>query len=462
MTDETELIGRIILKGNIFKEVNYLLHEDLFDDIKNRLIYGAMKSIRDKNAHIDESSLISELTVLNQLNAVGVDYINDIKVGIKSTTNAELYAKNLVEKYGTRQCKALIKEFDRAIDKGGSIVDIADKYARQIIDASRTSNLGLTEISTLLNDEIDLNKKRIVDNLTGINDLDKAMMAYEKGLIVVTGKSGHGKTGLSANIFHHHFTQDKPCILFSAENSKRVQFVRPLSKIMNIHTQEFKSDRAAITIHESRVKEYKFAKELAASQHGKTYIIDGELTLQKIRHVVQVQKTKGVEVYAIDRLELFKEIRNAKNSIEAQSALINNLRALAVEEQVWLVIYAQMEKDSAKTKGMPTLNSIRGSGEMTTAATIYLTLWLPHKEFITTIEQVGMYIDDLGPWLKMEGTNEFGDSLKLAFFSIQKNTDGGSNIFIPCWWNENHSMFENIKREEVLINNLEELKDLPF
>lgn len=462
MTDETELIGRIILKGNIFKEVSYLLHDELFDDIKNRLIYGAFNSIRDKNAHIDESSLISELTVLNQLEAVGVDYINKIKVGIKSTTNAELYAKNLVEKYGTKQCKSLLKEFERAIDKGGSIVDIADKYARQIVEASRTSNLGLTEISTLLMAEIDTNKKRVVESLTGIRDLDAAMMASEKGLIVVTAKSGHGKTGFSSNIFHHHFTNNLPCVLFSAENSKRIQFVRPLSKMMNIHTQEFKSDRAAIIMHQQRSKEFLEVKEIAAQQHGKTYIIDGELTLQKIRHVVQVQKAKGVEVYAIDRIELFKEIRNAKSSIEAQSALINNLRALAVEEQVWLVIYAQMDKDSAKKKGIPLKDSIRGSGEMTTAASIYLTIWLPHKEFVQSIEEVQMYIDDAGDYLRMTGTNEEGDSLKLAFISIQKNTDGDSNIFIPCWWNENHSMFENIGKEPILINNLQELEDLPF
>lgn len=461
MNDETELIGRIILKGGLFKEVSYLLHDELFDDIKNRLIYGAFNSIRDKNAHIDESSLISELTVLNQLDAVGVDYINQIKVGIKSTTNAELYAKNLAEKYGTRQCKKLLEEFNKAIDKGGSIVDIADEYSRKIVEASRTSNLGLTEISTLLMAEIDTNKVRKIDNLTGITDLDDAMMAYDKGLIVVTAKSGHGKTGFSSNIFHHHFTRNEPCVLCSAENSKRIQFVRPLSKMMNIHTQDFKSDRAAITIHQDRAKEFLEVKELAAQQHGKTYIIDGELSLQKIRHIVQVQKAKGVEVYAIDRIELFKEIRAAKNTVDAQSALVNNLRALAVEEQVWLVIYAQMEKDSAKKKGIPLLGSIRGSGEMTTAATIYITIWLPHKEEIYSLEEVKMYIDDCGDYLKMTGTNEEGDSLKLAFISIQKNTDGHSNVFIPCWWNENHSMFENIKRADAKAD-AAELIDLPF
>jgi len=422
---ESNLLCGVINRPSVLSELESFISTDCFYEDFHKTIWKAIVNLNNEAKHID---IITVHTEANRLDP-----------SITMYQVAQITAKNSLFEKETIEFAKLIKEYDlkrkvqlasvKTLMRLMTNDDISDIMAESENSASDIMNSTVSNSTTLEIKEIiikaELELKDRIENKgaigikTGITGLDMMTGGLKPNeLIVIGARPGMGKTAVLLKFIKNASQNGLSTAIFSLEmDSTRLV------------------DR--MTIAESGVDAYKFrngfldnreiGEVLKANERLATMkmVIDDKPN-QSINYIRAVcrkrKKTKGLDLIAIDYLQLVSTSESKKGNREQEVAEISRgLKMLAKELKIPVILLCQLNREVDKRADKtPMMSDLRESGGIEQDADVIMFLLNQFKY-----------------------TESDEDKNKLAII-LAKQRDGAIGR-IECWTNDSLTQIRDIQ-----------------
>lgn len=185
-------------------------------------------------------------------------------------------------------------------------------------------------------------KNGITGITTGFYDLDYTIKGLNKGdLIILASRPAMGKTSLLLNIATNVAKQDKAVVVFNLEMSKEQCISSILSSQSKI--ERIKTNSGHLTNDEWK----KIATVIEELLNVKLYIDDTPaISIEEIKKkCIRLKQEKNIELVVIDYFQLISRYKYFKNTEQGISYISKELKKLARELDVPVIVTSQLSKD---------------------------------------------------------------------------------------------------------------------
>jgi len=381
---ERALLGAVMIKTTGLMDVADIVTPEMFYSEKHKIIYSAMLQLQKKHEPVDIVSLSTELKLTNSLESIGgVIYLSDILGSVPVSTNAEYYAKTIIDKYKLRN---LARAGEEIVELGFTDTSDTDKTIElatsKLLNMSGDTNREETDIRNIIsefdNTQEEFKAKQFGDNKLigiscGISKIDSAIDGLRPGHFwSIAGYTSSGKTQLLLNIINH-LIDKTPVTFFSLEMSKADIISRLLgietgigmTKIMrhefNDTTEVDKFTKARDRLIKSNLKIY-----------SKTNSLDGVI-LAMTRDILR-NKTK---VFAIDYIQLVRA--KGKSEYEQITEASQRLQTFARETGCTIIVLSQVSNEHAKDQNQE-VHGTKGGGSLPASVDLAIELFNEDKK----------------------------------------------------------------------------------
>lgn len=347
----------------------------------NRLIFDVMQSLYNRSMPIDLVTVSEELTLREQLAAVGgVEYLAYLASTLPTTANVRHYIE-IVQEAALR--RRLIHAAENIMDLGyapGAQKNVTDEAGRLIFDVLENQNQrGIIHIKDILPQvhdslaEIYQNQGQITGVPTGIAELDKTLFGLQKSdLVLIAARPAMGKTSFALNIATHAAVHaNVPIVIFSLEMSAVQLVSRIIASEMLIDSNHLRTGDLTDDDWE------KVAASLSKLGSAPIYINDStNVTISDIRAKCQRLKLeKGLGLIVIDYLQLMQGGRTESRQQEIAD-ISRSLKTLAIELNIPIVALSQLSRaPEQRSDHRPMLSDLRESGSIEQDADIVMFLY---------------------------------------------------------------------------------------
>ena len=363
-------------------------------------IYTAMDTVYRKGLRIDLVSVTEELDTMGALSMCGgVDYIVTLTNFQVSSANYKHYSK-IVKKDSMLRALATAAAEIAELCYSGDADDKALVYAEQVITSVSERNginamTHFSEASAMAMDEMN---ERMLNPLgkrglqTGFKELNRLLGGgLSKGdLIIIAARPGQGKTSIGMNIIQQVATahlgydknvpkRDEPavCAVFSLEMPKEQLAMRMLCSMAKVSLSSAKN---------GEIKDpnawNSFSGANAAINKSKLFIDDMANTtpaeiLSKCRRLIREQGK--LDLVMVDYLTLMTSgKRNVENRQQDVSEISRQMKLIAKEMRVPILLLSQLSRESEKAKRRPQMSDLRESGAIEQDADIIAFIYRPN------------------------------------------------------------------------------------
>jgi replicative DNA helicase len=301
-----------------------------------------------------------------------------------SPSSIESYAKIIAEKYMVRQLMFASNEIFNLAGAGTeepqNLLDFAEAKIYNI--RSEKDIIGLTPIRPIVLEKVK-ELSEIADDpqayesryiATSFEMLDKKIFGFAPAdLIIVAGRPGTGKTTFAINVAVKVAKKyrGKKVAVFSFEMSRHQLVERILASEARVTTDQMRKGE----IDRGGWKNISDATDFLTSLN---IYIDDTPNVSVGEMKAKLRRLSGVEVVVIDYLQLMSLNRRDMNRNAEISEITRNLKIMAKELGITVVLASQLSRESAKRQDKrPTLVDLRDSGAIEQDADIVLML---HRE----------------------------------------------------------------------------------
>lgn len=379
---EQAVLGAVIFEPDCIGRVAEILPTaDFFHIALHRLIYSTMLSMFTHGRSIDFVTLYEELRHEKDFDATeGKTYLAGLVDSCPSTSNVELYAKLVRDKYDVRQ---LIHAGHQIVDRataGEYESDILVDNAEQLIyDIRRGKNIqGLQRIDEIILQTFDrldaLNKDdpALKPISTGIGDLDRVITGLNRSdLILLAARPGMGKTSFALNIAKSVAGPQKFTVaFFSLEMSKEQLASRLISTESLVQGTKLRT---------GKLTDEEWQRVIAGGDilsKMNLYLDDTPgITVPAMK--AKLRRLRNLDLVVIDYLQLMSTGRRGDgNRVQEISEITRNLKIMAKELNVPVICLSQLSRASEqRTDHRPQLSDLRDSGSIEQDADIVLFLY---------------------------------------------------------------------------------------
>ena len=369
---EEAVLGAIMLEKSAFDTVTEIVKPECFYVEANQLIFKAMQGLQQKNMPIDILTVVEELKMREQLDAVGGPYyVTKLTNAVVSTANIDAHARIVLQKFIQRE---LIRISGEII--GDAYEDSTDVF--DLLDDSETNVLAKT-INRI--DELRTKTEDISGVPSGFATLDRVTFGWQPtDLIILAARPSVGKTAFALNLARNaalHPTKPIPVGFFSLEMSASQLVQRILSAESEIKME--KISRGKLENHEYAQLLSKGIKKLETAP---IYIDDtAALNIFEFRAKARRLVNKHqVGIIIIDYLQLMSGTGDKGSNREQEiSNISRNLKALAKELNVPIIALSQLSRavETRKESKMPQLSDLRESGAIEQDADMVMFIYRP-------------------------------------------------------------------------------------
>jgi replicative DNA helicase len=383
-----------------------LRHEDFFLD-PHRKIFSTILSLKERGQIPDLLSVHATLEDERSLEAIGgIGYLAGLADGIPRVAPVEQWARKICEDARRRQIIAAAGAIqERAFQRDGTSAELLDSGIENLstmaLELDGEADDGSTYKSAaimLLTEMHDIAPPKIV---TGIDTLDRLVGGLLPGeLWTFAAATGVGKTVLAQQT-RRRACRDGHHVLYASGEMKATHLQRrELAGNADLPQGKMRCVDAITEAEFSRLI------EAAAGQCDVCRILDGELTLSRIRRAARRMKARSsLSLVVIDYDELVTVEGDTEN--DQQRNLARASKSLGMELDCAVILVAQLRKPLAREDvKRPTLQSIYGSGAKT-----------KHSTGVLLVDR---------PWVRELKGNETSAQL-----FVLKNRDGRLGR-IPC------------------------------
>lgn len=375
---EQSVLGAIILDPDKIREVANVIRAEDFYLEQHRAIYEAMRELFLSNNTIDVVTLIDELVRSGTYDdAGGKSYVALLAQSVPSIANLPDYLRIIKDKALLRRLIEASQEISRLAFAGeGETSDILDRSEQLIFDiAEKRETKGLVHIKDVIMsnykylDELQKNGAEALGTPTYFTDIDKHLIGMGKSdLVIVAARPGVGKTSFCLNIATQVAVRTKKkVVVFSLEMSCEQLAQRMLSSEALIDATKF---RMGNFTEDEWVKLARAAGVLSQTN----ILLDDTANISVSEMKSKLRRVEDLGLVVVDYLGLMKSDRKTDNRVNEVSDISRNLKLMAKELGVPVIVCSQLSRGPEKTDKPPMLSDLRDSGAIEQDADIVMFL----------------------------------------------------------------------------------------
>lgn len=375
---EQSVLGAIILDPEKIREVANAIHAEDFYLEQHKVIYDAMREMFLSNNTIDVVTLIDELVKSGTYDdAGGKSYVALLAQSVPSMANLPDYLRIIKEKALLRKLIEASSEISRlAYSAEGDTADILDRSEQLIFNiAEKRETKGLVPIKDVIMsnlkylDDLQKNGAEALGTPTYFRDIDKHLIGMGKSdLIIVAARPGVGKTSFCLNIATQVAVRTKKkVVVFSLEMSCEQLVQRMLSSEALIDATKF---RMGNFTEEEWVKLARASSVLS----GTNILLDDTANITVSEMKSKLRRVENLGLVVVDYLGLMQSDKKTDNRVNEVSDISRNLKLMAKELGVPVIVCSQLSRGPEKTDKPPMLSDLRDSGAIEQDADIVMFL----------------------------------------------------------------------------------------
>lgn len=368
---EEAVLGALLIDGKAIDIVAPILKPEAFYEVAYKVMYEAILAIHNRdNGGIDLLTVCNELKSMGTLELVGGDIaVVELTQKVSSSAHVEFHTRIILEKYMLRQLIASASfTLNEAYNNKPDVFSLIESIESNILNIFKTSisNGSVSSEDDAL-EELEQKVKAVKMGetpgvYTGIREFDEWGGGLQKReLITFAGRPGMGKTTAMLSIGAKcAFEKDIPLAVFSLEMSKTDLKGRLASRGLKIPYSKIRKG----TVTEDEMKQIRFYYNYI--DESCFHIVDKmnvhEKIVSKIRELVL---KKSVKIVFIDYVQLIKLARRTSDKAGDLSIITQDLKALANELNIPIVILAQLNREVDKRPNKrPGLSDLKQSGSI--------------------------------------------------------------------------------------------------
>jgi len=418
---ERAVLGSILLSPPLIDDLITEVEPEHFYSQEHQTLFASMRALYQEQARLDLLLLVNRLKRDGQYEEIGgAAKLAKISQETPIAYNAAYYArivrgKALLRALLTGAQDTLIDAYNSAGLEPEQVLEFAERRFTQLSLWRVSSDNQPRSIQHVMHDA----RERIEARLRGdfdagipspFDQLDGKTGGWQRAnLIVIGGRPGNGKTALGLQLAYHAAHHGHPVLFFSLEMTHQELAERLLAQRTRIDGYRLRN--ATRLRDDERHLIEQVAGDLAqlpmAIQDDPTRTVT-MITSESRR---QARSDQGLGAIVIDYLQLItpETRRGEKPSRQEQVAQMSRqLKHLAKELNVPVIVLAQVNRQSAKEVRAPRLNELRESGAIEQDADMVVFVHRPKVES----DQ-----DTTGP-------NDNPDGTENAILALAKNRMG--------------------------------------
>ncbi len=391
---ERSVLGAILLNSQAFEEVSDILAPADFFHIPHQELYAAIVDYKAefKAESLDVVVLFNYLKSKNILEKCGgIGYISSLTDDIGASSQAKLYAQ-IVKGYAVRRNAVDVcsKCGHEAIDLSNDVYQVIDDFEQKMNllsdQGSSKQQAGVKDYTASVFNQITCKMNNTwVDDVcpSGFDKLDSMMDGgfHPTDYIIIAARPSIGKTAFALSIIRNMlFSENKYKVaFFSLEMSGLQVTQRLLSSISKVPLKKIRGARFLSQNDNDLGRVVAAGSRLSESG---LYIFDTpNMKLTEIRSAARkLKREKKLDVVLIDYIGLINSGLDASVARFEQVAYVSrNLKALARELNVPVIVLCQVNREAEDVVKEPQLNNLRDSGAIEQDADLVMFLHRSRK-----------------------------------------------------------------------------------
>lgn len=380
---EQSVLGSVLLDPTCFNTVLEYNKADYFYREQNRAIFEAFSTMFANNTPIDAVTTLNE--VKNSKAFPSAEdarvYIVSLMQAVPSAASVEHYCKIVEDKYLKRTLISVAEQIIAdARDDSSDAGLILDSAEQRIFDVRQGKNVaGMVSLKEAIYEAYDNlaklsgpDKEKYEGLRSGYPLLDNVTTGFGKSnLIVLAARPGMGKTSFALNIATNIARKypEKTVAVFSLEMSSEELAMRILTSESLVDSERMK--KGALN-SDDWSKLFQSAEYLS----GMNILIDDTAAATVLQMKAKLRRIKNLGFVVIDYLQLMSSGKVTDNRVAEVSAMTRNLKIMAKELGVPVLLLSQLNRGSEKrTDHRPTIADLRESGSIEQDADAVLFLY---------------------------------------------------------------------------------------
>ncbi len=410
---ERACLAAVLLRPELFDDVATALGPDpavAFYVERHAILWKVYSELVQTGIEIDLRTLQARLEDRGDFEKVGgMAYLAGLDLDLPDLAQVGQYAATVCDRAKRRQLLSLARRMERQAlggDHGGAAAELVTSYRRQLEDledgAGSAAGDGLATglADDVLRDAMERQRQReetgqpVLGIPTGISYLDDILGGVQRGLYVLAGGPGVGKTSFALQVAFHAAEQGYPAVYATFENSSRSLILKALCG-----RTEHQTPRDVL-------RGYGNAAELAEAYDemeealSRIYVVDGDgtLTLARLRGLARrsVEAHGGPEsipcLVVVDYLQLWakvsRELRGLADVRARVDTLAGDLLSLARRIDSPVLCLSSQSRAGGRYSGggSAALDSLKESGDLEYSADVAAFLTAPQDDAQTATE----------------------------------------------------------------------------
>ncbi len=361
---ERALLGSLLLDPDMTAFIFETINPNEFFSSRHRCIFRAMVGLRKENSTVELVVLVDALNVKGEIEkAGGPAYLASLTDGVPigSVPCVEEYVRIVKEKALARSIIAEAQNLVVKALEGQDPLELTEQATQSFRRLETEGLVGLEDGKTyraagtsLLASLDGPPRPRVKTGIDGLDGLTGGFLPGE--LVVFTAETGVGKTLLAAQSRLFACRSGLHTLFCSAEMDAEHLLSRELATEAGIPRwklrQPEKLDREEILA----------LMESAAHQCDRCRILDGEISITRIRSAAQrMRRSGGLDLVIIDYDELIEA--PGETELDQLRNVVIGAKRLAVEHGIPVILISQLRKLlKGEDRGRPTLDRLYSTG----------------------------------------------------------------------------------------------------
>lgn len=360
---EQAVIGAFLSEGlkkdSILTIFESLKAESFYNQL-NADTFEAITELYEAHTAVDLVSVVGKLPGAKS-------YLIELVKHNSRSSNLSYWSQTVIEKSKERMMRdALLMAYNTLAenDTHSNKIDRVEDLLKTLSDSENVSNMqSLNDIIVEQMDVLDkrFNSSEPIGLQTGYTDLDEHIGGLRPGQLITLGaRTSVGKSALGFNIAEHISSKNINTLYITMEMTKGELAERSICSQGRVNNRKIR-DMQGLTENDWTSISH------GAQRSAKLSINIIEMTrpsVNQIKAFARAVKRKGkLDFLVIDHLHLMNHM-NPQSEVSGIANTTADLKALALELQVPILLMAQLNRGNAKENRRPTLTDLRGSGSI--------------------------------------------------------------------------------------------------
>lgn len=353
---EAAFLGEIMTSTEFLESNLFRVTPDHFFSRQNRIIFEAIRTLKERDHHIDPMTVTDRLKEFNLLEEVGgPSYVSSCPFA-PSGAVPERYFDILEEKLNLRKLLDLSQEVERWCFEGGESKEIIEKIGETVISFSKEDASGnmMAQTSDEVIAQIDrrIAGEKILGIQTGITPWDQMMGGInEQRFYVIAARGGRGKTAIIEQIIDFMLSKGIPVLMFQKDMSLTLFILRMACRRAGISFMKYDLGNCS-TFELEQIK-----KQALILKESPMYLYSpSNMTAEKMCSIVKIeQRIHGIKVVFLDHVLNLDVGEDYRIGLTRASSRI---RESIQQTKIPHVILAQLNRDGDRNE-RPTPSHIK-------------------------------------------------------------------------------------------------------